>query len=519
MPYTAFPFNGFGRGLNLKAKPDSVDPAECIDALNVDFTDEGAVRQRYGTNDFTTTALTNAANTLHPYYTTAGTAQLLAGCGTRLEAINTSGAVVDSETGLTDGTWDFTMFGTPASEVAYAGQGDQTLYEWDGATWDAVANTPKAGALAVMSPSNRMVAGRFNVTTGGPTGGAGTSTPSHVFFSDAGTATAWTATNFIQVTPGDGEKVQSVVAWRDFVFIFKQSKFFVVYGESTDADGLPVFDYRTVDAGVGCVGPKAAVAGTDGVYFVDRKGVYVTTGGDPQRLSDPIEPIFLGGSSPYFLGGELLQTQAANTAIHYDDERVYVAYTSTGTANNYTLVYDPALQWWSLYTFTANGFASFRPASGGAIASELMYGDSAGTKEVMRFNPTLSNDNGVAITSRWRSGWFDYDQPEMKTIRESKVWGTGSCFMGLSPDFQQDVGELRQLDMADPTAVTWNVNNWNVNTWASPAPLNPVLSRFAVRGTVFSTYFNNTALDNDFAIHRLNHHVRSQRIPSVIQAG
>jgi hypothetical protein len=515
-PYTPIPFNGFGRGLNLKAKPDAVNEAECIDALNVDFTDEGAVRQRYGTDDFTGTALTNAADTLFPFYQTGGTTQLLAGCGTRLEAINTSGAIVASDTALTTGTWDFTMHGTPASEIAYAGQGNTTLRQWSGSAWANVANTPAAGSLAVLSPSNRMVAGRFNTTTGGPTGGAGTSTPSHVFFSDAGTATAWTATNFLQLTPGDGEKVQSVIAWRDFVFIFKSNKFFVVYGESTDAGGNPVFEYRTVDAKVGCVGPKAAVAGTDGVYFVDRKGVYRTTGGEPERLSDPIEPIFLGGSSDYFLGGELLQSQAANTAIYYHDERVYVAYTSTGTTNNYTLVYDPALQWWSLYSFTANGFTSFRPASGGATASELMFGDSTGSKEIMRFNPTLGNDNGAAIVSRWRSGWFDMGSTEQKTIRESKVWGTGLPFMAVAPDFLTDPGNLNQLQL--PTAVipNWNVEDWNVSTWGgAPATLEAILNRNAVRGTVFSTYFTNQILDETWAVHRLDHHIREQRVPSI----
>jgi hypothetical protein len=511
--YSPIPFASFGGGLNLRDKVDAVSEADAIDLLNVEFSDRGAVQQRHGFDDLTTTALTNTADSLHPYYTTGGTVHLLAGCGTRLEAINTSGAVVDSETALTSGTWDFTMFGTPASELAYAGQGNTTLKEWDGATWDNVANTPAAGALAVMSPSNRMVAGRFNTTTGGPTGGAGTSSPSHVYFSDAGSATAWTATNFIQVTPGDGEKVQSVVAWRDFVFIFKESKFFVVYGESTDEAGEPVFDYRTVDAGVGCIGPKAAVAGTDGVYFVDRKGVYRTTGDESQRLSDAIEPIFLGGSSDYFMGGELLHSQASNTVIGYHDERVYVAYTSTGTANNYVLEYDPAFGWWSLHDYDATSFASFRISS----QAELVWGDSSGSKEIMRTNATLTNDNGAAITSRWRGGWFDMGSTEQKTIRESKVWGTGLPFMAVAPDFQTDPGTLTQLQLPTPIVPTWNVEAWNTSTWGgSAASLEPVLRRFAVRGTVFSTYFENAVLNEPWAVHRLSQNVREQRVPSVI---
>src|SRR4051812_31404112 len=99
--YASFPQQGFGAGLNLRDKPDSSSPAECIDALNVAFTERGAIEQRAGYDSFAASALTNRVASLEAFYTTSGTKQLLAGCGTRLEALSTAGAVVDSETGLT----------------------------------------------------------------------------------------------------------------------------------------------------------------------------------------------------------------------------------------------------------------------------------------------------------------------------------------------------------------------------------------------------------------------------------
>src|SRR5215208_1623780 len=102
------PIPSFDGGLNLRDKTDAIDPTEAIDLYNVEFTDRGAVQQRAGYDDFTGTAPTNRTESLEPFYTTGGTKQLIAGCGTRLEAVATDGSVVASATGLTAGLiWDF----------------------------------------------------------------------------------------------------------------------------------------------------------------------------------------------------------------------------------------------------------------------------------------------------------------------------------------------------------------------------------------------------------------------------
>src|SRR5512139_391790 len=155
MPYIERNLNSFGGGLNIRDKEDAILESQAIDLLNVVFTDRGAVRQRDGFTALTA-ALTNPAATLHEYYTTSGTAQIIAGCGTRLEAITTAGAVAGSATPLTSGTWGFARFGTPGNEVIYAGQGATTLNKWSGvAPWTtAIASTPAAGSLCVMPTSN-----------------------------------------------------------------------------------------------------------------------------------------------------------------------------------------------------------------------------------------------------------------------------------------------------------------------------------------------------------------------------
>ena len=91
--YQSLPFEGFGRGLNLVDKADSVDPAECVDVLNVTFSQRGAIESRPGFNNLTSSELTKRTESLSAYYTASGTRQLVAGCGSRLETISTGEAL------------------------------------------------------------------------------------------------------------------------------------------------------------------------------------------------------------------------------------------------------------------------------------------------------------------------------------------------------------------------------------------------------------------------------------------
>lgn len=59
------------------------------------------------------------------------------------------------------------------------------------------------------------------------------------------------ANNYVDLTPGDGEPIMGMIAWRGYLFVFKQSKFFRFSSTTTDSTGNPVFNYDTVDTGIG----------------------------------------------------------------------------------------------------------------------------------------------------------------------------------------------------------------------------------------------------------------------------
>jgi hypothetical protein len=522
---TSFPHEGFGGGLNLRDKSDSVDPAQCIDALNVLFTDRGAITQRPGYDNLTSSALTNRPASLEAFYTSSGTKQLLAGCGTRLEAVEAGGGVKASATGLTNAVWDFTRFGKPNGEVAYAGNGTDTLRKWNGAEWTAPKATvdgvaekamPKAGSLCVWpAAGNRLIATRFSTTTGGPN--AATSSPDHVWFSDPGDPESWHTTgteeNTVQLMPGNGEPIQAAITWKDFVFVFKETSFFVFTHQGVDTEGSPEFVFRPVEAGVGLAAPRAVCIHPSGVYFMSRNGVYRTTGQEPELISSLVEPIWSADVSPFYLGGTLATGSITNCAMGAWEDRVYFAFPSE-SANSRVLVYDPRFEWWSLYNIQASCLATFRPSS----AEELVFGYASGSNHIGRHSSTYTNDDGAAIESRWRSGWFDFANPDAKVLGSAKFWGSGKVQQATGCDFRQDPGTLAPLDFSDPTAPEWGSPEWGEFEWAETRGLVQKSRMTAVLGTTFSLYFTNSTLDQEWSMHRSTHHLREIDKPSTVNA-
>ena len=519
----------FSDGLNLRDKADVVKDTEAIDLLNVEFTDVGAIRQRDGYVELTSAALTNRVDSLSPFYKADGTKQLLAGCGTRLEAISTVGAVVASATGLSGGPWSFTRFAAPGSEFAYAGNGVDTIRRWDGATWTAPAGMPKAGALCALSgaKSNRLVATAFGTgTTSGP--GGGTSNPSRVFFSDPGKPETWTYAvgppetgNYIDLTPGDGEQIMAAVTWQDRVFVFKETKFFVFGEESLNADGSARFNYYAVDTGVGLAAKQAITVGPTGVYFMSRQGVYVTTGGPPVSLSEVIEPVFVGNPEVYFLSSPLNQAQIALTRLVWHKERLYLSLpTGVATACDRVLVHDIRRGWWSLWDIPASALVSWRKAD----QPEIHFGYSTGANKIGRVSTGITDDVGAVITSRWRSGWGDYGAAVAKTVRETEVWGTGSVDCNFSKDFERSAYRSGVAQFGAGAADLWGSgagpDTWGdgtgTDTWGGAGQVTPALVRESIRGHVLSTEFTNVIGAPTWSVHRVSKHLRDWRVPSVV---
>jgi len=502
MAYQSFPYLGFGRGLNLRDKPDTVDPAEAIDLLNVTFSERGAIETRRGYDKIVDEEVLG----LGSFENTSGSKRILTtntvSTNERLRAYALTGGAAIADSGAlsdSDAAFSFARYGTPNNERVYCANGTDVRY-FDGSTFtdpnSVSVVVPKGETLVVQATDNRLVSTGFKGTTDGPAGA--TTSPSHVWFSDPGDPTTWGANNYVQLTPGDGEKVMGAIAWRELVFVFKESKFFVFYGNSVAGDGTPIFNYRPVEGGVGLAARFAIAATPNGVYFVGRDGLYVTTGSSAQRVSDPVEPLWTGAASDYYQGG--LISDLTSTSLTALDSVLYMAFSIAGGGRR-VLVHDTEAGWFSLYDFPATYIHAFD--------GSVWFG----TDALYEHKRSYTDDDGATIAARWRSGWLDFGSPDVKALRASKMWGRGEVSASVSTDFEASTGYPVSVTFSlDTDLPQWNTSTWGGTTWASEAELKPKQRRRAERGTTFSFAIAGEA---PWAFHRATHQVRQVRQPGI----
>jgi len=269
---------------------------------------------------------------------------------------------------------------------------------------------------------------------------------SKVSFSDQGAPETFGVNNFVQLTPGDGNPITGADIFDNKLFVFKADKFFVFYGNTADASGNPVFNYRTVDTGIGCyIGNnypmKAYAAGPDGLYFQGYDGIYKTSGGPPVKISQALDPFF-----------QLQSTTRINPFWSYgywqnpDDfvfmnGKLYVRCSyiipGSGTGHFMVLVYDTVTGAWSAWP-------DYAPGGGTGIVPGGIMQWNRGLyigmdKDVLLQTAGTTTDaiSGVATAfiSVYRLPFEDFGFPTRKRIRETIVDGYGFVLVQWATDW------------------------------------------------------------------------------------
>ena len=523
MAYAAVPAASFSGGLNLRDSYEQMEVNQALDLLNVTFDARGGVQSRPGYEKFApATNGTNRYDSLAAYYKTDGTKQIVCGAGNRLEVFDSAGAAVGSaSTAPTANPHFFTRFGGPTKTVVYAANGTDSLRTWDGSTWTTptftgVTASPKGKYLSVTPWDNRLVNARRSGTVAGDNA-------STVFFSDPSVPDTWQTYNWVDVTPGDGEGIMGVCAFNNFLLVFKESKFFVFYGTSINPeDGTPEFNYRAVDTGVGLAAPNALCVAPDAVYFLGANGVYRTSGGTPQLISSLIDPIFGVGEIPTLYGGYAINASAIDKCrMAYLNEKVYLALpVNASTFNNQLLVFDLGNRSWTVWDIPAAAIVPFRAGS----QADLVFAYATGDKHIGRVRDALSTDAGAGIKSRIKIAFNNYGEDAHKSIRESKVWGTGRVRFGLADDFNVATNgkTIVFANQSDKWGDGSAGDNWSDGTdpndlWANTVGTKAVLVRTATRGAYLSIELadDGTSTPPAWGVNKIVHHIRERRIPSV----
>lgn len=474
-------------GLNLRDDPEEVGLSQAIDLLNVDFDRYGRIRSRDGCTVFTTNA--TATSGMYAFYDPTAGRQLVVESNGTIKILSTAGAVVSTSAATTGDVLSngFASYATPGNNYLYIATTGGDVRRWDGATWFVAGGgggggsvVPDSKYLAVQQPDNRLVA-------------VSTTDTARVAFSNAGDPETFVTNNYVDLNPGEGQQITGLVAWNNMIFVFKQTRFYVFYGNSTDGTGQPVFNYRTVDTGIGSFDTAGSVcAGREGVYFIGPDGVYVTTGGTPTKISGVLDPFFAGRTSPFFAHTYYGRLTAPAFRLSYVQSRLYVC------LHGDTFVFDPQTNIWTYWNLDIRTAVEFSVVDGTPL---VMFNSYNSYVYARYLDSAAATDTGTAITSRYRSGFSDLGYPgQEKTVRETELVGTGTVQFGYARDF----------------GATTSTSQANVTLGTSPATLRK-LHRKSQDGELLSWQANSVS-GGAWSLNRLTPMIRDVRDPAELTA-
>lgn len=443
--YQVVELSDFG-GLDLRRDPQDASPIRAIDMLNVELENDGRIRSRAGTSKSRSRSSTTSSRlqwTSFAVFVPGGTADpqvitvsdnggsMIAwaadGSGSGVAELNPSWwATAPSDTIRINAS---VMIGDPDDtpllyiNLTASGTGSK-LIKYDGTNFTETAISGGAKHMAVQYPDNRLVLANSGIVD----------TQSRVVFSAPNDPETFDlANNYVDLLPGDGEQIVGLANFREFLFAFKESKFFRFYGNSVDDQGGTVFNYQTVyhNLATPAYAIRVCASGREGVYFLAKDGIYLTDGGYPRKVSAALDPLFRGADDAgYFTGASSIGGSSDDLALYYVDGRLYLT-----LGDNTMFVFDPSNDAWMYW-----GLLDGRSATIRAIAPVLLAG---GDREVPYFLTTRTSGSSTESCISYLDPTSIYDQEHSVSVTLGSYYRTN--FLDLGTPGAEKV--VRQIEL------------------------------------------------------------------------
>lgn len=394
----AIGFPTFG-GLRLDLALDEVGADSSIYQHDVDWDGSlGKIRTRDGFQKLNASAASGEYRGLYPHSALRLLAtKRISGTENKLVALDKEGTEKTvTALAVAEAPSTFASIGTPTGTFSYQRSftAAAKVIKFDGTTFTeptaTIANvnketgekeaelTGKAMPLArhmVGWPDadNVLVFANTSGTTGGPNGAA--SSASHVWFSKPLAFESFEESAFLVLGAGDGEEITGLCVYGGQVYVFKESRFWVVSPPSQNEHGQPVFSFREVSLGSGSrikqvltehlkeTSDNICWASQDGVFFCTTDGIYQTTGGSPSKISQQLKPLEetvpFEGPMAEFLNGSSESFRWPATGIAVLGRRVFVK------RYEFIFVYDIVLQSWTCWKMPSVSMAIWTGLTGG----------------------------------------------------------------------------------------------------------------------------------------------------------
>jgi hypothetical protein len=238
--------------------------------------------------------------------------------------------------------------------------------------------------------------------------------PGHVFWTRPGNADANSQYGSLELTSPSEPLINGVI-FRSQAFVFSSEALYIL--TPTIVAGELRFSGAKVAGSRGLYSRFALAVGDEGIFYMARDGIYLTSGGESVSLTDEaLFPLFPheGAAAvttntiapPNFVFGK-------NTRLSYGESELYFDFIDTNAAR-VTLLYDIKLKGWFPYTYDPEIVCHY--IEEGAGISSMLLGGADG----VLYLSAGTQDAGVAIPCAAHTPWIDNGDP-----RSNKQWANG----------------------------------------------------------------------------------------------
>lgn len=440
------PFKG---GLNNASDPSAIDDTELVICDNFEFDVDGALTSRPPIVDLLTGPVGGQTVDLLGYYVDAtGTPYLI---GSTDNAVFYFGS----------GTWVTITTGFRAS----------AMVQYKGLAW-IIAQPGSANPGGSWVPTSFGAAGTFTAVASLPKGGSAamykermfiapgpkaTTNESRLSFSALADPNTWNPSDFIDISPGDGQKLLDLWILSGNIYLFKNDSTYIFAYDSAPTKG--VVDPVSSTIGVsdtGCVTQYENV-----IYVYHEDFCYELINGNFSKLNVKVQfsPNFGGGVS-YFRSNSL-SVVGDRLVVRYFD-KIYVFNFRTRT--------------WSTWTSTKS-FGRFftEPRASNTTALPRYTAGNAilGNQLTYIFQDGYDSTNTESITCTAQTKVFDFDAPG--TFKRLYWWGVDVLTTGIVTGMLTPVIYTFQVTW-DTLAANYDWDEMAAFTWDQPGNVIPTVS-------------------------------------------
>lgn len=228
--------------------------------------------------------------------------------------------------------------------------------------------------------------------------------PGTVYYSKPGQPDSWPPQNATEVCP-PSDVLQSGGVYGTQAFVFSRNS---MYWLLPNAGILGAVTSVPTAIKHGMFSRWGLTVGRDGIYYVAEDGIYRTTGGPEEYLSDDIQPLFNDETRNGYLPIDFSVPQALKLETHDND--LWFLFQDTG-GNRQIFVYSFLQKYWRHYAF---GRSISELCSDVSAPRMLLGGASTGWV----YNHVGVSDDGMAIAAFFTTPYLDQG-----ILRQMKSYG------------------------------------------------------------------------------------------------